>query len=200
MAQSPIRVEDIDYLCKHTKEGDVLRVLLCDALTAHCSQEDVFEIEFFLKAVRESPLDGKGKPEIPSTLALDWVVLIAKHKDLTKRVLGSRGIADHHRARLLRPVEEYIAGKTGRAEEEFEEFKEKGRKEGMVDRLLRPAEGRGRRVDVRTEMDAKRMRSPGRRKSTGSRAVEDAKKWLEASRARKQDVEDVYMTEDEDMF
>lgn len=117
---SPIRVQDIDLVCSKTPKDCVLRALLFDGVAAHWTQHDAITIgtNRVRKFARETAPEPDPQP--PRTVdALTWTGLYNKHRDFRKRISSSLKVRDSQRARLLRPVEDYIAGKTGMREEEF---------------------------------------------------------------------------------
>ncbi|KAF2445097.1 hypothetical protein P171DRAFT_521149 [Karstenula rhodostoma CBS 690.94] len=156
-AHSPIRVEDVDFVCRKTPDGCVLRALIFDAVAAHWTQHDAINIgtNLIRKFTRETAPEPDPQP--PRTVeALTWASLY-KHRGFRKRISSSLKVRDSQRTRLLRPVDDYIAGKTGMQEEEFVS-------EAVVSsifggpRPLRPVRAQG------------LMLSPGRRRRSDERS------------------------------
>jgi hypothetical protein len=176
-AHSPIRAEDVDFLCRKTPEGCVLRAIIFDAVAAHWTQHDAITIGTNLarKFMRETAPEPDSQPaELDE--ALSWTSLYNKYRCFRKRMSSSLKVRDTQRTRLLRPVNDYIAGKTGMQENEF-------MNEGTVSSFF----GMGPRP-LRAQ---KHMRSPSRRRRSSSASSEGSQR---ARSTEKQVGEDQFMT------
>ncbi|KAJ4350278.1 uncharacterized protein N0V89_008899 [Didymosphaeria variabile] len=159
VADSPIRVEDVDFVCRRTQEGCVLRALVFDAVAAHWTQQDAINIGTNL--VRKSTREAAPEPGPQPTEVLTWTGLYNKYPDFRKRISSSLKVQDSQRTCLLRPVTDYIAGKTGMQEEEFVS-------EGTVSSFfgMRPRASRG----------GGHMRSPSHRRRSSSASSEGSQR------------------------
>lgn len=103
---------DIDLVCAATEEDCVLRALVFDAVAAHWTLRDAIAISTITVS---STLHG-NTPELGAravSLPELWTAVFNAHADFRARILNSLSVRDERRGRILRPVEDYIAGRTG---------------------------------------------------------------------------------------
>jgi hypothetical protein len=176
-AHSPIRVEDVEFVCRKTPEGCVVRALIFDAVAAHWTQHDAITIGTNLarKFTRETAPEPGPQP-VKHDEALTWTSLYNKYRDFRKRMSNSLKVRDSQRIRLLRPVHDYIAGKTDMQENEFVDEETVSSFFGMRPRPLRAQ---------------RHMRSPSRRRRSGSASSEGSQR---ARSTERQVGEDDFMT------
>ncbi|KAL5427055.1 hypothetical protein PMIN04_001566 [Paraphaeosphaeria minitans] len=118
-AHSPIRAEDVDFVCSKTPEDCILRALFFDAVAARWTQLNAITIGAnpVYNFPRETAPEPYAQLDPPPTLT--WKGLYSKHRDFRKRTVGTVKVRDSQRARLLRPVEDYITGKARLQGEDF---------------------------------------------------------------------------------
>ncbi|KAF1974777.1 hypothetical protein BU23DRAFT_635576 [Bimuria novae-zelandiae CBS 107.79] len=187
-----VRAVDVAFLCSATEEGDVMRAMVIDAVVAHWSQRDVLAIDAALMNAQiqsSSPHPGSFVAVFAGEAASDgdeqaWVTLYTAHQSFRKRVQSSRNVSERHRGRLLREVEEYIAGTTAPVEEEFE-IKKRAERSNAALFSSPGATVRGREAEA--ALEGRHMRSPSRRRRSSAGSVGEASGLVDGER---------YMTED----
>ncbi|KAF2687349.1 hypothetical protein K458DRAFT_243977, partial [Lentithecium fluviatile CBS 122367] len=89
--QSPIRPSDIEFVCKETASGCVLRALLFDAVAAHWKQSEVLNLTYDMEI--DTP----------------WLAIYNTYPDFRTRLSNSLKVGDAFRYDMLRPVDDYVA-------------------------------------------------------------------------------------------
>jgi hypothetical protein len=111
-ARSPIRAEDIEYVCKESVVGSALRNLYFDAVAAHWTRGEAANIEGLdnddvdIDADAGSDENGKDGTE----KKVKWLDLYTAYPDFKSRVFHSLVLSDGKRGVLLRDVDEYASG------------------------------------------------------------------------------------------
>lgn len=174
---SPIRIEDVDFVCRKTQQGSVLRFFIFDAVAAHWTQDDA--VTAWTDYCRDSKRN-QGAPEagLDSIEASSWADLYTKYPEFRKRISVSLGVRDGKRDCLLRPLKEYAAGKLSKPQAEIP---------------LEAITNSFSRARPRALRDRGHMRSPSRRRSSSA-----SSEGLQRGSSRERTVdEDVYMTLDD---
>jgi hypothetical protein len=115
-ARSPIKAEDVEYVCRESVVGSALRVMYFDAVAAHWTR---FEAENVEREVDEdvdmdrSALEdeGGGRDGEEQAKNITWADICAKYADFRTRILLSLMFSDGRRDLLLRSAEEYVLRK-----------------------------------------------------------------------------------------
>ena len=195
---SPIRVEDIKFVSENMEQGEVVRAMIYDAVAAHCMQADASAIADALGTPSGDIKESKGAPspavqsQIMSKPHAPWVIELSKCDDFCKRISSSRMVTDENRSRLLRPIDEYLAGKVIPKEEEFRQQRANEQASMLFARSGSSQEIPQRRA---AQIDGRHMRSPsrGRGSSASSTGSETARRALDEHQPSE---DDDYMTED----
>jgi hypothetical protein len=112
-ARSPIRAEDVEYVCRESVVGSRLRNLYFDAVAAHWTRGEAANVEGLdnddvdidaAAGSDEHDKDGKEKK-------VKWLDLYTSYPDFKSRILLSLVLGDGNRGVLLRAAEEYASGK-----------------------------------------------------------------------------------------
>lgn len=202
IADSPVRVEDIEFVSENMQRGDVIRAMIIDAVAAHCTQADAIAMVDALVTPsretfeREAAPSRYSEPQSSSGPRAQWVIKLTTHDDLYKRIFISQSITDWNRSRLLRPIEEYIDGKVIPKEETFRQQSRTDQKSSLI---VRSESSESRLQRKNTHIDGRHMRSPDRRRgsSASSTSSELIRKGFEEPQPFN---DDDYMTEDGSFF
>lgn len=200
IAYTPIRTEDLEFVCLNLSDEDIVRTMIIDAFAAHCTQNDAIAVSATLlmpnkDTMREGAPSSSELPEFSPTPHVYWGEMAVKHKDFGRRIVDSQKVADRSRSDFLRPIEEYLAGCTVAVDK----GSGKQKRAELVTPSLRPASRGGRSGGASTEFGGSYMRSPGQRRSSSVRDADGS----EGSRSPSIDAEtseDEYMKEDGEKF
>ena len=166
LAYTPIRTQDVEFVSINLSDGDAVREMILDAVVAHCTQNDAIAVCATLVSRDEDTIRKESDPStgylphLSPTVYVHWAMLATKHRSFFKRIVDSQQVKNTDRTKLLRPIEEYLAGCTNAVKEAFGRKKVEKVWFASIEGSPKGNESGG--GDI--ELDGKHMRSPDQRR------------------------------------
>jgi len=164
MQRSPIRAADVDAVCRLAPPDSLLRAVVFDAVASHWTEADVLALGaewHATKAAEEGWAETATATATPS-----WLGVYGRYQDFRARMVNSLKVVGGLRGELLRPAEDYRAGKKRMKEDEL--WGEESDGGGERGRRTRRRAGSG------LVMRARRSSNAGFRRRSHSAGSEDS--------------------------